>query len=510
MGGGSRAVLIRQAAPAGSPPLVFSGKDNRYHNLDDAWLTADGPPAVEWGDFVRKLQEVGGSDKGSLVLADSPWESAQPLKQLEEPSPARPGQAFRPAAASADVRVPGPDGQETVAGVERLAGDDFTTGLDRPPVQNKPTALGRHQRLVEPDGEDDPARRVYTRLEDAVRDAVSGDVILIKYRDRLHVGPLNTGKRVSDLTIQSMPGFRPEIVPTNTAGSPALFSIADGWLHLQDLDFRLQPGEDSRPLAVVSLTGTGQCTLKGCVVTLDPAGSGAPLAVATVPETSAGGTDLRPQLALEGCFVRGEGDLVRDRSGRSFDLQARKTLAVLTGSFLSVDTSADPAASGQSVRATLERVTTYLTDHLVRLQAGREQRAPVPVKCEAKGCLFVAAAGRSLVHLDGPETGEDRLKERLVWSGEGNAYGNMSDRMFDQGVPGDEMAMPGPTVGAERWKSLYKEGEDARFLPTVKFEAAPSAEAFSRVEPPQMRPVVNSLKEFGAGPNVPMPTGGER
>jgi hypothetical protein len=144
MGGGSRAVLIRQAAPAGSPPVVFSGKDNRYHNLDDAWLSADGPPAIEWGDdFSRKLQEAGGSDKGSLVMAESPWDSAQPLKQLEQPSPARPGEAFRPAAAAADLRVPGPDGQETVAGVERLSGDDFTTGLDQPPAQSKPSVLGR-------------------------------------------------------------------------------------------------------------------------------------------------------------------------------------------------------------------------------------------------------------------------------------------------------------------------------------------------------------------------------
>jgi hypothetical protein len=82
--------------------------------------------------------------------------------------------------------------------------------------------------------------------------------------------------------------------------------------------------------------------------------------------------------------------------------------------------------------------------------------------------------------------------------------------MFDQVVPGDEMAMSGPTLGAERWKSLYKEGDDAKFLRTVEFEAAPSIDGFSRVEPPQMRPVLSSLKEFGAGSKVPMPAGSDR
>jgi hypothetical protein len=508
MGNDSRAVLLRQTAPPGNPPMTYSGKDNRYHNLDGAWLTADGPPAIEWSEFSRKLQDASGNDVRALFLADNPWDAAQPLKELERPPPARPGQAFRPNGGSLDLRVPAPGGRETVAGVERLAQDDFTANLESPSPQ-KPSLLGQRERLVDPTAEDDPAHRIYVRLEDAVHDAASGDVIRIRHRERLSVGPLRTSKRTTELTIRSEPGFRPELVPTDPGGAPALFDCGDGWLHLEDLDFRLQPGEDSRPLALVSLTGKGQCTLKGCVVTLDPGGSGAPLSVATIPE-SAGDMEARPHLAFDGCFLRGEGDAVRDRSGRSFDLQARKTLAVLTGSFLSVDTTADASTGGQSVRATLEKVTTYLTDHLVRLQAGREQRAPVPVKCEAKACLFVAAQGRSLVHLDGPETSEDRLRERLVWTGDGNAYGNLRDRMFDQGVPGNEMEMPGPIVGAERWKSLFKEEGNAIFLPNVRFAAAPAVEAFSRVEPPQMRPVATSLKELGAGPNVPMPATGER
>jgi hypothetical protein len=81
--------------------------------------------------------------------------------------------------------------------------------------------------------------------------------------------------------------------------------------------------------------------------------------------------------------------------------------------------------------------------------------------------------------------------------------------MFDQVAPGDEMAMPGTTVSADRWRSLFKEDSDSKFLPLIQFEAAPGAEGpFYRVEPPQMLPVSSSLKEIGAGPNVPMPGAG--
>jgi serine/threonine protein kinase len=503
------AVLIRQATPMASTGVIFSGKDNRYHNLDGAWLTADGLPATDWSDFSRKLQDTGGSDLRAGQLTESPWKSAQPLKLLEQPPPARPGEAFRPNERLADLRLAGVTGRETVVGVERLSGEDFTTGL--PGVSpGKTPVLAQRERLVDPLADEDTDHRVYKKLEDAVQDAVAGDVILIRHRDRLPVGAIRPGKRIVDLTIRAAPGCRPELVPTDTAGAASLFNFRDGWLRFEDLDFRLHPSEDTRSLALVALSGTGLCTLKGCVVTLEPGSSSVPLALATVAESSAG-TDARPQLSLEGCFIRGEGDVVRDPSGRSFELRARNTLAVLTGSFLSVDSSADSAPPGQSVRVTFGKVTAYLTAHLVHLQAGREQRAPVPVQFEAKACLFVAATGQSLVHLDGPETGEDRLKERLVWSGEGNAYGNLKDKMFDQLEPGDEMKMAGPTVGQERWKILFKEDGSAKFLPTIQFAAAPAAESpFSRVEPPQMRPVASSLKEVGAGPNVPMPASSER
>jgi hypothetical protein len=501
---GPAAVLLHQAAPASVSPVVFRGRDNRYHNLDGFWLTGDGPPATSWTDFPRRLQETGGRDLRSFVLLDSPWKDAEPLKMLEQPPPARPGPAFRPNEQLADVRVRGPDGRETVAGVQRLGGDDFTAGVSGLTPQ-RPFVMGRRDRVVDPDAEPSAEKRTYKRLEDALLDARPGDVILLRCR-RITVGPVRLDRRPVDVTIRPAPGFRPELVVNDTAGAPALFTLRDGSLRLQDLEIRLQPGDDTKSLAVVSLDGSAQCSFKGCAITLDRPGAG--LAVAAVPESAAGAESRPPLLSLEDCFVRGDGDVVRDRSGRAFELRAKNTLAVLNGSFLCVESGADAPAPGQWVQATLGKVTAYLTDHLVRLQAGKEHRMPVPVHCDAKSCVFVAAAGRALVHLDGPETNEDRLKDRLSWTGEGNAFGNLKDRMFDQVMPGsDEMTMSGPTVGAERWKSLFREDGNSQFLPGVQFaEAAPDGQ-FSRVKSPQMRLV--SPKEVGAELAVPMPADDE-
>jgi hypothetical protein len=498
MGTGGRAVLLRQVASTGSP-VVFRGRDNRYHNLDGFWLTGDDRPVSEANDFARKLQEAGGSDLDARSLESSPWKGDRPLKLLEQSD--RPEEAFRPNDQLAALRVPGAAGRQTVAGVERIAKHDFAAGLrDLPAERTPPLAL--RERVVDPIAEDDPDGRVYRRLEDAVLAAKPGDVILIRHQGRLAVGSVRLDKRAADLTLRPAAGYRPELTPSDSAGA-ALFDVRDGQLRLEDLSFRLQPGDETRSLALVALAGAGQCTIKRCVVTLEPADTGPAPAVATVSEPE-GGTEERPQLALEGCLIRGRGDVVRDRSGRPFELKARHTIAVLAGSFLSVESGAEAAPPGQSIRATLGKVTAYLTQHLVRLQAGREQRGPVPVECEARECIFVAASDKSLVHLDGPETGEDRLRERLTWTGEGNVYGNLKDRMFDQMVPGDEMAMSGPTLGAERWKSLFKEDGNSQFLPAVQFDAAPPAEgSFFRVKREQMRPRV--LKEVGAEVSVPMP-----
>src|SRR5207253_1920670 len=83
-------------------------------------------------------------------------------------------------------------------------------------------------------------------------------------------------------------------------------------------------------------------------------------------------------------------------------------------------------------------------------------------ECQATGCLFVAAAQRSLLHVEGAAEPAEKLKDRLRWKGDHNAYANLKDRMLDQRPPGD--AAPPPAVGGGEWAAFAAE-EDAAFPP---------------------------------------------
>ena len=78
---------------------------------------------------------------------------------------------------------------------------------------------------------------------------------------------------------------------------------------------------------------------------------------------------------------------------------------MLTGSFLGIEADGEGVAGVARASATLSRVTAYLGGNLVRLHVGRDLKGLVPLLFKATDCLFVAAAGKSLVQLDGGDGG---------------------------------------------------------------------------------------------------------
>lgn len=294
MGNGARAAtLLRQAAPAGL--VAFRGADNRYHNLDAWWSSSDGRDATDVADFRRKLQETSGADVRARLLEENPWNSVQPLKLLEQPPPAQPALAFRPNVRLAELRLPGVPTRETVAGVERIG--DVVFSADLPPLTTpRIEPLARKERTVDPTAAEDPTNGLYKKLEQAVLAAEPGDIVLIRHKGRLRVGPMRLEKATTDLTIRPAPGYRPELVLADAREvDAALFHVHDGKLRLEGLEFRLQPDDDFRSQAVVALTGSAQCTLKGCAITLDPSGYGTTLAVATIADAAGAKMDPKPR-----------------------------------------------------------------------------------------------------------------------------------------------------------------------------------------------------------------------
>ncbi len=84
----------------------------------------------------------------------------------------------------------------------------------------------------------------------------------------------------------------------------------------------------------------------------------------------------------------------------------------------------------------------------------------------------MAAQGKALVHLDGPEANEAKLKELFSWKGEHNAYSNF-EQMLDQEPPPGMMA--GKSYTQKEWENFT--GEKDGLFKRVSFPSRPSASA---------------------------------
>ena len=187
--------------------------------------------------------------------------------------------------------------------------------------------------------------------------------------------------------------------------------------------------------------------------------------------------DQGPRLALERCFVRGEGDLVWTRATRPFALEVKQSLITLTGSLLELDASPESQAppASQKVKIELSRTTAYLKASLVRVKAAKDVTGLVPVECKANGCLLLPASpGHALIRLDAPEGEENSLRERFEWANSGgNSYGDYAGQFNDAA---ETMAGTGM-----KWKMP---GEDSKF--GVKpSEPPPTMTRFSAMKPSQ-------------------------
>jgi hypothetical protein len=265
----------------------------------------------------------------------------------------------------------------------------------------------------------------------------------------------------------------------------ALFTVYDGQLTLEGLELLLRPVNPKlAALCAVRMVGDGSCVLKNCVVTLQDARR-VPLCVATVAsdpgagmrekiEPKAARTADQPRLRMQDCFLRGEGDGVLARVSRPFQLDVTNCLAALSGSFLNIDASREETVPppGQEISVRLTRLTAYLGGHLVHLHAGKDMKTLVPVNC--------AAVRVTLVHLDGPETSDEKMKTQVVWSGSRNTYSNYP-AMLDQQQTDSEMSMPLAKFTQEKWKTFTGEN-DAAFT-RVRFTDPPLVESLGRAVP---------------------------
>ena len=169
------------------------------------------------------------------------------------------------------------------------------------------------------------------------------------------------------------------------------------------------------------------------------------------------------------------------RVSRPFELKAEDSLLALNGSMLVIDANSKETSASRSAGITLSHVTTYLTDHLISLRAAKESGTKGLVTTQIKSasdCLFVGAAGKALIHLEGIDMPEGQMQRYVSWSdSQRNTYSNYTQFLEQQ--PASD-AMPQPPLTANAWRDFTGDPDSSRFE-RVRFSAPSSGERCARL-----------------------------
>jgi len=493
-------ILVRQTGEL--PEFTYKGVGNYYHNLQAFWEKPAGGESV-----VRKLavfkQAPGIQDEKSRDTSVSPWDSADPLAALQD---GKPDLAFRINSQLPQLRQP--DDPKSIIGVQHCSWGYAYQGKLESLEEKKAIAEAPPRTKIVDLSVAQSGNGIYPKLEEAVEAARSGDTILIRHNGIMKVNAIRMEKDI-ELSIKPDENCHPILsLDRSKDAEAALFRLYDGQLRLEQLQFHLQPGRGQfKTQVVVAIMGDGQCTFRDCLATLEetkevPMTSFALVLLgdpSTVMRMDPMPRQQDPRVRVESSFIRGAGDLVAVRACRPFRLEVEDSLIVLEGSFLVLEANAKDPPAKSRIELALNKVTSYLNDHLIWLRGAAEparvNRGLTPTQVVAEDCLFASASGKSLVHLEGLDS-EEQMKRFLTWEGRHNAYSNFP-QMLDQQPSGDgSMALP--AYDKTRWSAFTQ--ENASRFEKVKFASPPAAEgASAKVQPDDFktRPE-ETLQDYGA------------
>lgn len=494
---GDEIQLIRQT-DSKDPLVRYLGLRNIYHGLSAFWVLpgVDGFEKIKANldDFKELVAANRGKDEDSIVMTTSPWKAAEPLALLTR----NPQQAFQVRPEIREVRL-----DEThPLGLEAGPWGPMAA-LPKLPAMSavapNQVTLKKNEKIIDPDaGENTPG--VYQSIAKALPYTVAGDVLLLKEgktsRDlEVRSPPLEDPN--CSLTLRPYPGQRPVLVlPEDTRQKDAaLFKLVDGKLQFENLEFVLEPEQpEFKAQSIVALAGNGVVSFKNCVITLRQPERRIPLSAVTfldpgeVMKMSMMSNRLQAQVHVQGCVVRGEGDLVKVRGSRPFELKIDNSVLALAGSALHVQAEDKDAPSDNPIQVRMTHVSAFLTEPLLNLHAGgKSPRSLGRTVCEpVQENLFVMLAEKPLVALDNVEANEETFRSFLDWKGEKNAYVKVDralDRVLESYRPGE--AFPATSLDSDAWRRVEA---DARFSRAL-FAMPPLAlRDLSNMQPEQFQP----------------------
>ena len=216
---------------------------------------------------------------------------------------------------------------------------------------------------------------------------------------------------------------------------------------------------------------------------------------------------MKPKLWFTNCFVRGTGDLVKDPSGRPFDLYANQLLVALSGSFCNVEVAASAAPTAPPSVLELVRTTTFLGGPLLQLQSttvtdvDKLPAYQIVTRRGACSCRRRFRIDRALIHFATKDISEmdelnRKLKRRFQWeAGKINAFGEF-EPFLKHIQAGDSTAESIFDLKTEEWKKWVDTSSDSKFHVVLADPATP----FVKLVPTQLRPA--DPIDIGADPST--------
>ncbi len=132
-------------------------------------------------------------------------------------------------------------------------------------------------------------------------------------------------------------------------------------------------------------------------------------------------------------------------------------------------------------KVTLDEVTTYLGGSLLRLVTGKDPRGLVPMTVNTTRCLLVpAGAEKTMIALEGSDSEDKSLRDKCLWEGKENAYGNFQ-QILSERSSGDERMMQ--TKDANKWRT----NEESSTI-GVETDKWPAESRLSQAEPSEFDP----------------------
>ncbi len=438
----------------------LAGQKNAYYRVNPLGIVSENT-TTSYSFAEAKIAGLSVEDRDAIALSQRPWAELDPLRLAAGNNPWR---AFRLRLSDSLLFTPRDP-------LVRLLGAQFHDELGSPPRRAYPevrwppdlpqtVATNTTRQLIwEPNATEPLPKDTYSDLAFLLKNARSGDEVLIKHTGELPVERQELKPRGGTetanfrLLFKPYPGSRPIL----TAGggrelNQALFQVLNGRVSFEKLQFRLQPSRprDPQRVAAVQIVGGDSATFTECVFTLTEEDE-AQSAVVLINDPDLvmamdGITRPVPKVKFDRCVVRGRGRGVWVPVSRAVDVEVTQTLTALDGPVFLAEPSGKVAPGAKS-SLRLQRVTALIGGPVVQLHGGKvgimRVSGLVPLDVQADECLFAAVptAGRPIVECDGFDPVAEKMLEWQVRTA--NRYAN-----FDVSAAvavirsGMEMSMP--------------------------------------------------------------------